>query len=536
MTFVHPLVFILIIPLTYLLYILFKPLQSGVSPLFSQKTYEKLFVSRGAYKNLRLISLWFCGFFMIMALARPVLPPQASTITQEGYDIIIALDLSHSMSAKDLTPSRFEASKEKILSLIKAYPLHRFGVIGFTSHPFVISPLTDDTETLLYLMDSLDYKTIVSKGTNLAGAIKLGSKLSKASKKIMVIFSDGGDNENFNQEIALAQSNAMSLYLITTATPQGSTLLDEENHIIKDKQGHIVLSTIHPDSDILTQKTGGITVGFTQGSGDIQSVMSHIVSHLKPLATTQQTMYNKREFFIYPLTLSVIFLFVALFKIPSRLISPLLIISFLLPLHGGVLDFQDIKQGRTLYNQGKFEEAITPFESLVASHPTPQALYNLANCYYKTKRFTKAIETYQKIVTTDTLFLAKIGHNIGNAYAMKEEYDQAKIYYKKSLHLHFDIQTQKNLEQINQLETLKSAQMTKKIKGVKGEENETPPPSSSNAKSNDNTSSQQTSQGSSSKTEKKSTETLLGQLSNKKPPSMRQFTPTPKGSNDEKPW
>ncbi|MEJ2469108.1 MAG: VWA domain-containing protein, partial [Campylobacterales bacterium] len=96
--------------------------------------------------NARSILLALSGVFIVIALARPVIPQAPVDIERRGSDVIFAVDISRSMQAADIAPNRLEAARQLLASVVQADDEDRFGVVAFTTNPIILSPLTRDDE------------------------------------------------------------------------------------------------------------------------------------------------------------------------------------------------------------------------------------------------------------------------------------------------------------------------------------------------------------------------------------------------------
>ncbi|MDD3598421.1 VWA domain-containing protein, partial [Sulfuricurvum sp.] len=133
---------------------------------------------------------------LILALARPVVVQKPVNVEQKGSDVILAVDLSYSMRATDIVPSRLEAAKRILSEIVRKDQIDRFGVIGFTTNAIVLSPLTKDKELLEHLFNGLDESQIMTKGTNIMSALELARKMSHAAHPVVILLTDGGDESS----------------------------------------------------------------------------------------------------------------------------------------------------------------------------------------------------------------------------------------------------------------------------------------------------------------------------------------------------
>lgn len=194
------------------------------------------------------------------ALSRPVLPEKPREVSYEGSDIIFAVDLSRSMQATDIAPSRLEAAKALLAQVVKADTRNRFGVIAFTTNAIILSPLTRDSELLLHLFSGLDTSLVMSRGTRIGGALELSRRLSKAPNPIVVLLTDGGDERGYDREAAAARRAGLIIDVVMLATASGATLRDARGVMLRDASGGIVVTARNSAIGTLAAQTGGAVI------------------------------------------------------------------------------------------------------------------------------------------------------------------------------------------------------------------------------------------------------------------------------------
>lgn len=139
--------------------------------------------------------------FLIIALARPrTVDISNKTKTTKGIDIVMAIDISGSMLAKDLKPNRMEALKKVAQSFVMNRPNDRIGLVLYASEAYTKSPVTSDKKVILDALESVKYDKILQDGTaigvGLATAINR-LKDSKAKSRIVILLTDGVNNAGF---------------------------------------------------------------------------------------------------------------------------------------------------------------------------------------------------------------------------------------------------------------------------------------------------------------------------------------------------
>ena len=162
---------------------------------------------------------------IIVALARPRTVDESTRIkTTKGIDIVMAIDVSASMLARDLKPNRLEALKSVASRFINARPNDRIGLVEYAGESFTKTPLTSDKSIVLSSLKSLRYNTIIDPGTaigmGLATAVNR-LKESKAKSKVIILLTDGVNNTGFiDPKIAseLAVEFGIKVYTIGLGT------------------------------------------------------------------------------------------------------------------------------------------------------------------------------------------------------------------------------------------------------------------------------------------------------------------------------
>ena len=164
---------------------------------------------QGFQKNTIWTVLKHClfGFRMlavvlvVLALARPqTVEVSSKTKTTRGIDIVMAIDVSASMLAKDLKPNRLEALKNVAGDFIKGRPNDRIGLVEYAGESYTKTPITSDKGIVLQSLKSIKYNTVITGGTaigmGLATAVNR-IKDSKAKSKIIILLTDGVNNAGF---------------------------------------------------------------------------------------------------------------------------------------------------------------------------------------------------------------------------------------------------------------------------------------------------------------------------------------------------
>ncbi len=224
-TFQNPYFFLLLFALPFLWRWL-KKNNSGVSSLkFNNLDALRSFQSPKQYWYKRVFPLLniLTFLFIVIALARPQLPQKEEMIKQEGIDIMLALDLSMSMLAKDFKPDRLEASKNVAISFVQKRPYDRIGLVVFSGEAFSQCPLTTDHEIVKQQINALKTGVLADGtaiGMGLATAVNR-LKESIAKSKIIILLTDGVNNSGYispTTAAELAKEFGIKIYTIGVGT------------------------------------------------------------------------------------------------------------------------------------------------------------------------------------------------------------------------------------------------------------------------------------------------------------------------------
>ncbi len=192
---------LLLLPLAILWYVLKQNKQTAELKMSSLKGFKisNSFLPR--LKHLLFAFRLLALVLIIMGLARPqTVDVSTKTKTTRGIDIIIAIDVSASMLAKDLTPNRLEALKSVAAEFINGRPNDRIGLVEYAGESYTKTPITSDKSIILKSLKSIEYNTIIEGGTAIGMGLATSVnrlKDSKAKSKVIILLTDGVNNSGF---------------------------------------------------------------------------------------------------------------------------------------------------------------------------------------------------------------------------------------------------------------------------------------------------------------------------------------------------
>lgn len=215
----------LLLPIAIVWYLLKRKHQTAELKISSIKGFK---VSNSIWSNLRPL-LFVCRMlalvFLITALARPRTSDETTkTKTTKGIDIVMSIDVSASMLAKDLLPNRLEALKKVAAEFIKGRPNDRIGLVEYAGESYTKTPITSDKSIVLRSLRDIKYNTIIEGGTAIGMGLATSVnrlKDSKAKSKVIILLTDGVNNSGFiDPKIAseLAVEYGIKVYTIGLGT------------------------------------------------------------------------------------------------------------------------------------------------------------------------------------------------------------------------------------------------------------------------------------------------------------------------------
>jgi len=387
--------------------------------------------------------LYLSLVFMFFAMARPAYENAYVKESFDSHDYIIALDVSYSMQADDLKPSRYALAKQAINKLFSLHPKDRFSLFAFTANPLLISPPTTDTAISMAALESLKPEYILTKSTSL---YKLFETIANTSlkQKNLILFSDGGDEHNIAKLAKIAKKANIKLFIVATATKKGAAL-KKNGRYLKDIYSSIVVSKINPSLKELATLTDSKYYELNS-----LNVIDELSNDLLRQNMKKENIRVKSytELFFIPLSIALMLFIAAITKLPYLLF--VLFSSFLFTQNAdaSVLDFLYIKEANNSYKNKNYKKAAQLFEKTT---PSVQSYYNIATAYYKAGHYKTALNYYTQIKTANPKIKQHILYNMGNCAVKLKRYDRAQRLYIQALALGKDKDALYNLNLLRKM-------------------------------------------------------------------------------------
>ena len=419
---------------------------------------------------------------LIIMLARPQMGTKISQEKRTGIETIIALDISNSMLAEDIVPSRLDRSKMMVENLVDHFTNDKIGLIVFAGDAFVQLPITSDYVSAKMFLSSIDPSMMATQGTDIAAAINMAMNSFTQEEgigKAIIVITDGEDHEGGALEAAeAAKKKGMRVYVLGVGSSQGAPIpIPGTGNYMKDNTGNTVMSALNEDMCKQVAAAGGGVYIHVENNSAAQQQLDNELDKLskKETSTTVYSDYDEQfqAFGILALLLLIIEICildrrnpllkrVSLFgregvmregesKNPKALLLVfyLLLTPSLLTPAFGQTDRQYVRQGNKQYRAGDFANAEVSYRKAIEKNPrNPQAVYNLGNALMAQKKDSAAIEQYQNAAKLETNPLRKYRafHNMGVICQGHKMYGEAIEAYKNALRLNpEDNETRYNL-------------------------------------------------------------------------------------------
>lgn len=291
-----------------------------LSRIFDEKVLKRLSATDESMPMVvRNILMLLAIFLMIVAMARPVMEKGDKVVEVQGLTLLSALDISGSMRSKDVYPNRLTFAKKKMATFFDAMPSDEIGVMAFAYSSFVLAPFSTDKETLKMMIDGVDDSYINMGSTDFSALGDLAASLLEEKKpKILVLFSDGGDEEAIANFAEILEANEIDLYVVLVGTQKGSPVLDENGKPFTLKDGTIAITQRNDALGELAKEHGGAYVVAGNGKEDMTQLASVIRSKYKNQQQGEVTVKERVEYFYYPLGLGLFLLLIAFSSMPRR--------------------------------------------------------------------------------------------------------------------------------------------------------------------------------------------------------------------------
>ena len=404
---------------------------------------------------------------LIVMLARPQFGTRISQEKRTGIETIIAIDISNSMLAEDVSPSRLDRAKMMVENLVDHFTNDKIGLIVFAGDAFVQLPITSDFISAKMFLSSIDPSMIETQGTDIAAAVNMATHSFTQEEgvgKAVIVITDGEDHEGGALEAAAeAKSRGMRVYVLGIGSTKGAPIpVPGTGDYMKDNTGETVMTALNEQMCKEVAEAGGGAYIHVENNSSAQDQLNNELDKLakKETASTVYSEYDEQFQAVGILALLLLVIEACMLEIRNPLlknlslfsrkrVATMLLLLLALSVHAQS-DRDFVRRGNKQFRLGNHADAEVDYrKALEKNNRNPQAIYNLGNALMAQKKDSAAIEQFQLAAKTETnpMRRAMAYHNIGVICQGHRMYSEAIEAYKEALRNNpNDDETRYNLE------------------------------------------------------------------------------------------
>lgn len=235
--------------------------------------------------SLKFAILLFAISLTIIMLARPQIGTSISNEKRNGIETIIALDISNSMMAEDVVPSRLEKSKLMVENLINHFTNDKIGLVVFAGDAFVQLPITSDYVSAKMFLQDISPSLIATQGTDIAKALNISmNSFTQAEHvgKAIILITDGEDNEGGATEAAeKAKKSGINVFILGVGSSKGSPIPINGGGYLKDRRGQTVMTALNEQMCRDIARAGNGAYIHVDNNNDAENTLDHKLSVLQ---------------------------------------------------------------------------------------------------------------------------------------------------------------------------------------------------------------------------------------------------------------
>lgn len=375
-------------------------------------------------------SSWFlyvnllASLLVIIALAGPTWERLPVPVFKNITALVIALDLSFSMNATDIKPSRLKLARYKIADILSQRKDGQTALLVYAGDAFTVTPLTEDNAIISRQLSVLTTQIMPSKGSNSTIAIKSSIALLEQSgiqQGDILLVTDGID---YASTIDVIDSLALhSLSILGVGTTEGAPIKTADGRLATDAQGNIVLSKLNPDELLkLANKGNGIYKSISSNDSDIEALLDHFDNVVAKKENSDFKLLLEQWHEVGYWLLFLVLPFMALHFRKGWLSLALLLILLPIPKTSWALEWNDLWQTQNQRAEQSFKQKNYSQAAKQFTHTQWKAA-----AQYKAEEYQKVIETLSKDKSARGLY------NLANALAKVGRLQESIVAYDKSL-------------------------------------------------------------------------------------------------------
>lgn len=249
---------------------------------------------------------------LVLAFSRPRYGKGKTTITTKGVELVVALDISNSMLADDITPNRLEKSKRLIKRLAEQLKGNKMALVLFAGRAYVQLPITDDFISTEMFIDNISTKLIETQGTDIATAINMASMSFTPNERIgkaIVVITDGENHEQGAEEAAKkASESGKKVFILGIGTAKGGRIPLGNGDFLRDRSGQVVVTKLNEEMAKSIAKAGDGMYLHVDNTNEAQRILSEQLSKMNQEEMKTDIYNSYEELFIYPAFMAFVLL------------------------------------------------------------------------------------------------------------------------------------------------------------------------------------------------------------------------------------
>ncbi|MFN2433501.1 MAG: VWA domain-containing protein [Gemmatimonadota bacterium] len=362
----------------------------------------------------------------LLALARPRLGEKPLVLTRTGRDVAFVLDLSRSMLAEDVRPSRLEAAKHAAREVLEASPGDRVALVIFGGSAFLQVPLTLDRAAFELFLEAAGVDDVSDPGTNLAVALATAAEAfgedSERRYRAAVVLSDGeGLEGEVGGAIRVLREAGIRTFALGLGTEQGAPIPSRVGERLlgyhRDAAGEVVVTRLEAATlERVARETGGTYRSWDGGRGARRLALD--LAQLESREISSRTFTQLAERYQWPLALALAALLLE-WVVAWRARPAAAVLALLVPV---LLEGQQPSEGERLYHAGDFAAAYEAFRAQAEGEdPDPALTYDTGNALYRLGRYDAAAASYRDALGGGHELRHRASYNLGNAFFKSAE-------------------------------------------------------------------------------------------------------------------
>ena len=235
---------------------------------------------------------------LIFMLARPQMGTSVSHEKRNGIEAIICMDISNSMKAEDVAPSRLDKSKLLVENLTDHFVNDKIGLVVFAGDAFVQLPITSDYVSAKMFLRNIDPSLIATQGTDIGRAIQVAMNSFTQQEKVgraIIVITDGENHEGGAMEAAeAAKKKGINVFILGVGDPKGSPIPMGNGEYLKDATGQTVMSVLNEDMCKQIAQAGSGTYIHVDNNSDAQEQLNDDLTKLQR-GETNSVIYSEYD-------------------------------------------------------------------------------------------------------------------------------------------------------------------------------------------------------------------------------------------------